>query len=227
MNQFVVDYLNRNFKYHITKDTEIYDKIDLWKSYYKDDAELHKYTDNYGKTRYSYGLGMAKRISEDWASIGFTEKDEISVNKNNNKKFIKDFIEEVKLNNEIPKAIETSTWSGTCGCIIRLKNISVVNKKIVATDKTNYDLIMVNARNILPLRIEHGDIIDVAFISGIRKVDKKLIYMPQIESEDTATWWSILKTGVTRAIIPRDKIITKNVTVATKSLFPLFLVFIF
>ena len=55
MNQFVVDYLNRNYKYHITKDTEIYDKIDLWKSYYKDDEELHKYTDNYGKTRYSYG----------------------------------------------------------------------------------------------------------------------------------------------------------------------------
>lgn len=177
MNQFVVDYLNRNYKYHITKDTEIYDKIDLWKSYYKDDEELHKYIDNYGKTRYSYGLGMAKRISEDWASIGFTEKDEISVNKNNNKKFIKDFIEEIRLNNEIPKSIETSTWSGTCGGIIRLKNISVVNKKIVATDKTSYDLIMVNARNILPLRIEHGDIIDVAFISGIRKDDKKLIYI--------------------------------------------------
>lgn len=29
-----------------------------------------------------------------------------------------------------------------------------------------------------------------------RHLDKKLIYMPQIESEDTATWWSILKTGV-------------------------------
>lgn len=29
-----------------------------------------------------------------------------------------------------------------------------------------------------------------------RHLDKKLIYMPLIESEDTATWWSILKTGV-------------------------------
>ena len=177
MNQFVINYLNEKFGYEITKDTEMYDKIDLWKSYYKDNEELHKYTDSFGKVRYQYSLGMAKRIAEDWASIGFTEKDEISVNKANNKKFIKDFIEEVKLNNEIPKAIETATWSGTCGCIIRLKNISVVNKKIVATDKTSYDLIMVNARNILPLRIEHGKIIDVAFVSGIRKNDKKLIYI--------------------------------------------------
>lgn len=28
-------------------------------------------------------------------------------------------------------------------------------------------------------------------------VDKKLIYMPKIGSEDTATWWNILKTGIT------------------------------
>ena len=83
MNQFVINYLNSKFGYEITKDTEIYDKIDNWKTYYKNDASLHKYSDNYGKTRYQYSLGMAKRISEDWASIGFTEKDEISVNKAN------------------------------------------------------------------------------------------------------------------------------------------------
>ena len=77
MNQFVVDYLNRNFKYEITKDSEMYDKIDLWKSLYKDNKERHKYKDNFGITRYRYTLGMAKRIAEDWASIGFTEKDEI------------------------------------------------------------------------------------------------------------------------------------------------------
>ena len=177
MNQFVINYLNQKFGYEIVKDTEMYDKIDLWKSYYKDDVELHKYTDSFGKTRYQYSLGMAKRISEDWASIGYTEKDEISVNKNNNKKFIKDFIEEVKLNNEIPTAIETATWSGTCGVILRLKNIAIQGKKIVPTDKTSYDLITVSAKNILPLRIEHGKIIDVAFVSGIRKNNKKLIYI--------------------------------------------------
>ena len=177
MNQFVISYLNQKYGYEITKDSEIYDKIDIWKSYYKNNSELHKYVDNYGKTRYSYSLGMAKRISEDWASIGFTEKDEISTNKPKNKKFIEDFISKVKLYNEIPIAIETATWSGTCGVIIRLKNIAVVNKKIVSTDKTSYDLIKVNAKNILPLKIEHGKIIDAAFVSGIKKDNKKLIYI--------------------------------------------------
>lgn len=177
MNQFVINYLNSKYKYEIIKDSEMYDEIDTWKSLYKNDKELHKYIDNYGKTRYSYSLGMAKRISEDWASIGYTEKDEISVNKANNKKFIKDFIKKVKLENIMPEAIETSAWSGTCGVIIRLKNIKVVNGKIIATDKTSYDLIKVNARNILPLRIEHGNIIDVAFVSSIKKDNKKIIYI--------------------------------------------------
>ena len=177
MNQFVIDYLNHKYGYEITKDSEMYDKIDLWKSYYKNEPELHKYIDNYGKTRYSYSLGMAKRISEDWASIGYTEKDEISTNKKNNKKFIENFVNQVKLNNEIPEAIEMATWSGTCGAIIRLKNIKVVNGKIEPTPKTSYDLIKVSARNILPLKIEHGKIIDVAFVSGIKKDSKKLIYI--------------------------------------------------
>lgn len=185
MNQFVISYLNQKYGYEITKDSEMYDNIDIWKSYYKNNAELHKYVDNYGKTRYSYSLGMAKRISEDWASIGFAEKDEISTNKPKNKKFIENFIAKVKLYNEIPIAIETATWSGTCGAIIRLKNIAVVNKKIVPTDKTSYDLIKVNAKNILPLRIEHGKIIDVAFASGIKKDKKKLIYIELHRLTDT------------------------------------------
>ncbi len=34
-------------------------------------------------------------------------------------------------------------------------------------------------------------------IIDAEKIDRKLIQMPQIKSEDTATWWQILRTGVT------------------------------
>lgn len=177
MNQFVLDYLNREYKYEITNGTEMYQKIDNWNSWYKNDKERGKYKDNYGITRYRYTLGMAKRISEDWASIGFTEKDEISVNKKNNKKFVEDFIKKVNLKEIIRSSIEMSAWSGTCGAIIRLKNVTVVNKKIVYTEKTDYEIIKVNAKNIIPLRIEHGKIIDVAIVSGITKKEQKVIYI--------------------------------------------------
>ena len=177
MNQFVVDYLNKNFKYQITKDSEMYNKIDTWNLLYKNDREKGKYVDNYGITRYRYTLGMAKRIAEDWASIGFTEKDEISVNKKNNKKFVEEFIKKVNLKEILRSSIEISAWSGTCGAIIRLKNVTVINKKIVYTEKTDYEIIKVSAKNIIPLRIEHGKIIDVAFVSGIKKDNKKIIYI--------------------------------------------------
>ena len=177
MNQFVVDYLNKNFKYQIAKDSEMYNKIDTWNLLYKNDREKGKYVDNYGITRYRYTLGMAKRICEDWASIGFTEKDEISVNKKNNKKFVEEFIKKVNLKEILRSSLEISSWSGTCGAIIRLKNVTVVNKKIVYTEKTDYEIIKVSAKNIIPLRIEHGKIIDVAFVSGIRKNNKKIIYI--------------------------------------------------
>ena len=59
MNQFVINYLNSKYKYEIIKDSEMYDEIDTWKSLYKNDKELHIYIDNYGKSRYSYSLGMA------------------------------------------------------------------------------------------------------------------------------------------------------------------------
>lgn len=31
----------------------------------------------------------------------------------------------------------------------------------------------------------------------LQKIQKELIYMPQVKSEDTATWWQILRSGVT------------------------------
>ena len=42
MNQFVISYLNQKFGYEITKDSEMYDNIDTWKSYYKKKKKKNK-----------------------------------------------------------------------------------------------------------------------------------------------------------------------------------------
>ena len=86
MNNRIIDYLRKNYKYGIPE-TSIYQSIDAWESWYKNDVEFHQYKDNYGKTRYMYSLGMAKRLCEDWASIIFTEKDEITTDKEQNNGF--------------------------------------------------------------------------------------------------------------------------------------------
>lgn len=177
MNETIVNYLNKNFKYQIPA-TQIYENIDMWESWYKNKVDFHTYKDAYGKTRQMYSLGMAKRISEDWTSVIFTEKDEITTDKRQNKKFVEELIDDLRLRNKLTDIIEKSAWSGTCGAVIRLKNIKVdANGRIEATEKTEFDLVDVSAKNIIPLRIDHNKIVDVAFFSEITINKKKYFYL--------------------------------------------------
>ena len=67
MNSLIVKFLGE--KGYNIPDTNIYEIIEGWKEWYKNKVDFHTYKDNYGKTRQMYSLGMAKRLSEDWASI--------------------------------------------------------------------------------------------------------------------------------------------------------------
>lgn len=184
MNNKVIEYLNKNYKYGIPQ-TDIYENIDVWNSWYKNDVDFHNYKDSYGTTRQMYSLGMAKRVSEDWGSIIFTEKDEITTSEEKNESFVEDYIKNIKLTKMLPEIIEKSAWSGTCGVIIRLKNIQVDRKNnIIPTDKTDYDMVVVDARSILPLRIEHGKIVDVAFISNTYIGKEQYYYVELHELKD-------------------------------------------
>ena len=184
MNNSIIEYINKNYKYGIPE-TQVYQNIDAWESWYKNDVEFHQYKDNYGKTRHMYTLGMAKRLCEDWGSIIFTEKDEITTDKEQNNEFVKEFIEKIKLNKELPRAIEKASWSGTCGVVIRLKNIKVDGSgRLIPTEKTDFDLIKVSAKNIIPLKIEHDKIVDVAFVSDTFIGEDKYYYIELHKLED-------------------------------------------
>ena len=177
MNGTITNYLNKAFGYQLPE-TQIYESIESWENWYKNKVDFHNYVDNYGKSRQMYSLGMAKRITEDWASIIFTEKDEITTNKKQNKKFVEDLVKDLKLRNKLTDIIEKSAWSGTCGAVIRLKNIKVDGTgKIQSTDKTEFDLVEVTAKNIIPLRIDHNKIVDVAFFSEVIINRKKYYYL--------------------------------------------------
>ena len=84
----------------------------------------------------------------------------------------------------MPECVELSSWSGTCGAIIRLKNIIVKNGVLQKSDKTRQELIKVSAKNIIPLTIENGDIKEVAFVSDSMIDNKKAIYIELHELEE-------------------------------------------
>jgi A118 family predicted phage portal protein len=176
MNSKIIEFLRKK-KYNPY--SSFYPTIDLWISLWKGKTEFHRYKVNYGDKTYEmemYSLGMPQRIANDWSNIGWSEKDTI-VTSAKNQKYLNEKLEEVKFNNLLQGAIEKSAYSGTCGAIWRVKNAKLVNGELTTDKFTKYDLITMRADQIIPLRVEHGKIIDCAFISETRIQDKKVYYI--------------------------------------------------
>lgn len=182
MNDVVLKYLNKQG--YETVSTDYYTWINLWESWWKNKVDFHKYHDQTGKERKLYSLGMAKRISEDWASILFTERDEIVTETSTkekteaNNKYLSEQFKLLKVYKDLPIAIEKAFAMGTAGAILRVKNVKIDKQgKLFANNRTKIDIIYVGAKQIVPLRVEHGEIIDVAIVSENTIKNEKEYYI--------------------------------------------------
>lgn len=175
INNTVITYLKEQ-GYKVI-DTTMYEKIKVWNDYWTNELEWHTYHDQTGKERRMYTLGMAKRIAEDWASIEYSERDSIKSSNEINQKYLDEELPKLNFFDDLPEDIEKASALGTCGAIFRVKNAKVVNNIVVADENTKLDLIRVTADQIIPLRVEHGNIIDVAFASEDKIGDKKVYYI--------------------------------------------------
>lgn len=196
MNGVVLKYLKEQGYTNVT--TNYYSYIDSWESWWRDEVEFHKYHDQTGKERKMYRLGMAKRICEDWASILFTERDEITTEAKTkkqtekNNEYLTKQLKNLRIYKDLPIAIEKAMATGTAGAIVRINHAKIDNKNnLFADDRTKLDIIYVSASQIIPLRVEHGKIIDVAIVSESNVGDKreyyteihKLIYDEKLKKE--------------------------------------------
>lgn len=182
MNSVVFKFLKKQ-GYENTS-SNYYKFIKEWENWWRNDVAFHKYKDDSGKERKMYTLGMAKRASEDWASILFTERDEIVTECNTktqtdkNNKYLDTQFKELKVYKDLPTAIEKAFATGTAGAIVRVKNAKIdKNNSLFADERTKLDIIYVGASQIIPLKVEHGNIIDVAIVSENMVNDKKEYYI--------------------------------------------------
>lgn len=182
MNSVVLNYLEKQGYNNIS--TNYYTFIDLWESWWRNTAQFHKYHDQSGKERKMYSLGMAKRLAEDWASILFTERDEITTEAETkkqtdaNNKYLAKQLKVLKVYKDLPTAIEKAMSMGTAAAIVRVKHAKIdKNGTLYADNRTKLDIIYVSASQIIPLKVEHGEIIDVAIISESNTGNKKEYYI--------------------------------------------------
>lgn len=182
MNDIILKYLSK--KGYRTVSTDYYTFIEMWENWWKNNVDFHKYHDSTGKERKMFSLGMAKRVCEDWSSILFTERDEIVTQANTsnqtqvNNDYLNKQLKKLKVYKDLPTAIEKAMAMGTAGATMRVKNAKVdKNGKVSATNRTKLDIIYLDATQIVPLKVEHGKIIDVAFVSENIEDGKKIYYV--------------------------------------------------
>ena len=176
MNSKILEYLRKE---GYNPYNGFYPIIETWLNLWKGKTEFHKYKvvyDNKTYEREMYSLGMPKRIAEDWASICWSEKDTIKTS-SKNQKYLDNKLQEIKFNKQLVLAIEKSAYSGTCGAVLRVKNIKKFGDELTTDKFSKYDLILMKADQIIPLRVEHGKIIDCAFVSETRIESKKVYYI--------------------------------------------------
>lgn len=182
MKSVVLKYLKKQGYKNIS--TNYYEWVELWESWWRNEVDFHKYHDDSGKERKMYTLGMAKRMAEDWSSILFTERDEIvtkaetTKQTQSNNEYLDKQLKILKVYKDLPTAIEKAMAIGTAGAILRIKHAKVDKQgKLFADERTKLDIIYIGASQIIPLRVEHGEIIDVAIISEDTVKDKKEYYI--------------------------------------------------
>lgn len=182
MNNVVLKYLKEQG--YETVSTNYYNYIETWENWWRNEVDFHKYHDQTGKARKLFSLGMAKRLAEDWASILFTERDEISTEAKTSKqtqinnKYLTEQLKILKVYKDLPTAIERAMSSGTAGAIVRIKHTKIDKQGNLITDnRTKLDIIYVSANQIVPLKVEHGQIVDVAIVSEDIVKDKKEYYV--------------------------------------------------
>ena len=182
MNSNVFKYLKDN---GYTVQSDYYNHIEMWEKWWRNYVEkFHTYYDQYGEKREIYKLGMGKKVCEDWASILFTERDEVVCGDKKNQDYIDTQLTKLKFDDIVPENIEAAFWSGTEATILRVFNAKVVNKKIVKGKDTYTQLINVDAEHIIPLRIDNGEIVDVAFVSDEIVNNKEALYLEIHELKD-------------------------------------------
>lgn len=174
-NSVVIKYLK---KLGYAPQVDYYGNISYWKQWWQNSVKkFHEYHDQNGDKRELYKLGMAKRGCEDWASILYTEKDSMVCNNSVNQAYLDKQLKELKFDDIIPENIENAFWSGTLGTIVRVTGAIKENNELRADEKTKIKLINVTADKIIPLRVENGEIIDVAFVSKTTKENKNTYYI--------------------------------------------------
>lgn len=185
-----VGYLNK--KFNTTISTEYYEHIRNWRLWWEGYVEsVHSYrelgVDGAARKRELYRLGMAKRITEDWAALLLNEKTTIVTEDNASASWLLGEESEqgtggvLGYNNfwaEGNELLEKSFAYGTGAFVARADGAKVSESgAVIPSEECKAAIEYVDALSIIPLSVEKSRITEVAFVSQNTKRGKDYIYI--------------------------------------------------
>ena len=158
---------------------DFYRKIDEWKEWYDGDvAQFHAYTIYNGQKRipmHRYGLGMAKKVCEDWANLLMNEKVKITLEGDAEQAFFDDVCKQNNFEIKANELEELTFFGGTTAIVVRAVDVPINQETGSVTGSGRLMLDYAYMPNVYPLSWENGRISQCAFAT--RKVDGEDEYM--------------------------------------------------
>ena len=182
-----VGYLNKKLSAKIP--TSYYSKIRTWRAWWEGYVEkVHSYkelgVDNAPRKRYLYRLGMAKRVTEDWAALLLNEKTQIAVEHKGSSVYLQGedgtggVFADTNFWAEGNELVEKAFAFGTGAFVVRAEGAKVSNKGAVIPDKEcKPGIEYIDALSIIPLSVNKSRITEVAFVSESTRLGKKCVYL--------------------------------------------------
>lgn len=156
-----------------------YSNIDTWKSWYDGDvAKFHHYKVWNGQKHLNcerYGLGMGKKVCEDWANLLMNEKVKITLEGEKEQEFFDQVCEDNNFDVKSNELEELTFFGGTTAIVVRAVDVPVNQQTGNVTGAGRLVMDYAHMPNIYPLTWENGKTGECAFAT--KKVDGEDEYM--------------------------------------------------
>ena len=157
-----------------------YDRIDVWNSWYKEKVDsFHVYTVWNGQKKLKcdrYSLGMAKKVSEDWANLLMNEKVKITLEGSKEQSFIDEVFTRNNFEVCMNELQEKGAARGTYAIVPHVTGATInANGKVAGAD--GIDLDYITAECIFPLSWKGRNIKECAFATVYNVDSNKYLYM--------------------------------------------------
>ena len=165
---------------YTTIDASWYDRVANWQSWYEGNVKnFHSYRVFNGQHSVKcqrYTLGMAKKVSEDWANLLMNEKVKITLEDDEAQEFIDEVFTATDFEVNANELQERGAALGTYAIVPRVTK-ATVNADGAIVDGGEIDMDFVDAEGIFPIAWKARDITECAFGTQLSDGKDKFLYM--------------------------------------------------